>query len=61
MKKIDGLGDLVPFVQFKNVKNTHRVLLSVRLQEACTFFKLCKWYQIAQRITLYFALHRFVS
>ena len=51
---------------FKNVKNTHRrMLISVKLQvEACnftkinippwvffTFFKLYKWYQIAQRIT----------
>ena len=50
----------------KNVKNTHgRVLLLVKLQaEACnlsksntppwvnfTFFKLYKWYQIAERIT----------
>ena len=50
----------------KNVKNTHgRVLILVKLQaEACNFtktnilpwvflmfFKLCKWYQTAQRIT----------
>ena len=50
----------------KNVKNTHRGVLNlVKLQaSACnftkiitppwvffTFFKLCKWYQIAQRIT----------
>ena len=50
----------------KNVKNTHRgVLILVKLQAlACnftkintppcvffTFFKLCKWFQIAQRIT----------
>ena len=55
---------------FKNVKNTHGgMLISVKLQaEACiftkistpwvffTFFKLYKWYQIAQRIT-YVSLH----
>ena len=54
------------FYNLKNVKNTNRgVLLLVKLQvEASnftksgtppwmcfTFFKLCKWYQIAQRTT----------
>ena len=74
------LRDLVPFVQLKNVKNTHRgALILVKLQaSACnfnksntppwvffTFFKLCKWYQIAQRITYFlnfwkkeFCLHK---
>ena len=57
----DVLRDLVPFVQFKNVKNTHGgVLLWVKLQATTsntppwmffTFFKLYKWYQIAQGIT----------
>ena len=43
---------------FKNVKNTHGgVLILVKLQTEAfpwvffTFFKLYKWYQIAQRIT----------
>ena len=36
----------------KNMKNTHGVvLLLVKLQVFFTFFKMCKWYQIAQRIT----------
>ena len=58
----DALHDLVPFVQFKNLKNTHAgVLLLVKLQASksntppwvfFTFFKLYKWYQIAQRTTL---------
>ena len=48
------------YVIFKNVKNTHGgVLLLVKLQTKIntppwvflTFFKLYKWYQIAQRIT----------
>ena len=62
----DALHDLAPFVQFKNVKNTDGgVLLLVKVHpEACnftksntpswvffTFFKLYKWYQIAQFIT----------
>ena len=62
----DALRDLVPSVQFKNVKNTHGgVLILVKLQtSACnftkintppwvffTFLKLYKWYQITQRIT----------
>ena len=52
----------------KNLKNTHgRVLILVKLQaKACnftkinalpwvlfTFFNLCKWYQIKQRMTYY--------
>ena len=60
----DALRDLVPFVQFKkNVKNTHgRVLILAKLQASkintppwvlFTFFKLYKWYQIAQRTTYY--------
>ena len=63
----DALGDLVPFVQFKNVKNTHGgVLILVKLQaEACNFtkinippwvfftiFKFDKWYQTVQRSTI---------
>ena len=61
--------DLVPFVQFKNVKNTHEVvLLLVKLPKSntapCmffTFFMLYKWYQIAQRITNnceWFSMHK---
>ena len=61
-----ALRDLVPLCNLKNVKNTHwGVLILVKLQvEACnftkintppwvlfTFFKLYKWYQIAQRTT----------
>ena len=57
------------FYSLKNVRNTHRgVLLLVKLQaSACnftksntppwvffTFFKLYKWHQIAQRITVNF-------
>ena len=63
----DVFRNLVPFAQFKNLKNTHgRVSILVKLQEclACnftkintlpwvffTFLKLYKWYQIAQRTT----------
>ena len=61
--------DLVPFVQFKNVKNTHGgVLLLVKLPKSNTppcvffrFFMLYKWYQIAQRITNnceWFSMHK---
>ena len=59
--KCGTLRDLVPFVKFKNVKNTHGGVLSAL---ACNFtkiktplwvffrfFKLCEWYQIAQRVT----------
>ena len=52
---------LVPFVQFKKLfKNTHGGMLAlVKLQAKSntppwvffTFFRLYKWYQIAQRIT----------
>ena len=60
----DALGDLVPFVQFK--KRKKGVLLLVKLQALAglnftksntppwvvfTFFKLHKWYQVAQNIT----------
>ena len=56
------LGDLVQFVQYKTVKNTHggmlllvkkpAVSLKVTLLRGCFYvFKLCKWYQIAQNIT----------
>ena len=56
----------------KNVKNTHgAVLILVKLQaSACNFtkintlpwvfftcFKLCKWYQITQRITYLEEIH----
>ena len=56
------------YVIFKNVKNTHGgVLLLVKLQTKIntppwvflTFFKLYKWYQIAQRITLYVTKYYF--
>ena len=50
----DALRDSVPFVQFKNVKNT----LQLYSHEAnttpwvfFTFFKLYKWYQIAQSVS----------
>ena len=66
----DALRDLVPFIQFKNVKNTHGgELLLVKLQASTcnfternihswvfsTFFKLSKQYQIAKSIS-YFQL-----
>ena len=45
----DALRDFVPFVQFKNLKNSHGgVLLFVNL--TLTFLKLYRWYQIAQCI-----------
>ena len=62
----DALRNLVLFAQFKKRENTHKgVLLLVKLRaKACnftksntppwvfsTFFKLYKWYQIAQSIT----------
>ena len=53
----DVLRNVVPFVQLKNVKNTHGgVLLLVTKSNTppsgfFTFLKLYKWYQIAQRIT----------
>ena len=40
----DALRDLVPFVQFKKLKSTPGGVFF-------TFFKLYKWYQIAQRTT----------
>ena len=60
---IDVLRDLAPFAQFKNrEKHSWR---SVTFSKACnftksktppwvfsTFFKMYKWYQITQRITL---------
>ena len=64
----DALSDLLPFTQFKTVKNTHGgVLLLVKLHAKAwnftkgntppwvffTFFKLKKWYQIAQNITTF--------
>ena len=55
----------------KNVKNTHGgVLLLVKLQKSntppwvfLTFFKLCKWHQIAQSVTysiafIHLGIHR---
>ena len=59
----DVLRNLVPFVQFKNVKDTHGWMLLVSEASACnftksntpwvffTFFKSYKWYQMAQSIT----------
>ena len=62
----DALRNLVPFAQFKKPeKHQCRRLLLVKLQAKacnftnnntlpwvlCTFFKLHKWYQIAERIT----------
>ena len=54
-----ALRNLVAFVQFKkSMKNTNRaVLLVVKLQVKAppwvifTFFKLYKWYQIAQNVS----------
>ena len=65
----DVLRYLVPFVQLKNMKNTHwGVLLSVKLQSETykfteintplwvffTFFKLYKWYQEIAQSIIYF-------
>ena len=61
----DTLSDLVPIVQCKKRENTYgAVLLLVKLFLTCNlaksntppwvffiFFKLCKWYQNAQRVT----------
>ena len=48
---LELLSNFLPFVQIKNMKNTHvGVLILVKLQ-AETFFKLYKWYQIVQRVT----------
>ena len=64
-----ALRDLVSFGQLKNGKNTHGgVLLLLKLQaKTCnfaksntpswvffTFFKLCKWYEITQNISIFF-------
>ena len=56
----DALRDLVSFVQFKNVKNTHGGVLlliacnfnksSTPLWLFFTFFELCNWHQIPQSI-----------
>ena len=52
----DVLRDLVPFVQFKKCeKHPWRSVTLVKLQNFGLFFtvfKLCKWYQITQCITL---------
>ena len=40
----DALRDLVPFVHFKKCEKTHGGIY--------TFFKLYKWYQIAQNIII---------
>ena len=44
-----ALRDLLPFVQFK--KREKYPWRSVNFSVFFTFFKLHKWYQIAQRIT----------
>ena len=51
----DALRDLVPFVSFKNVKNTHGGVTKINTPPwvVFTFLKLYKWYQIAQRTTNY--------
>ena len=58
LNKWDALRDLVPFLQFKkNVKNTHggELLWVTKINASpwvfFTFFKLRKWYQIAESIT----------
>ena len=56
----DALHNLVPFLQFKKRENTHGGMLSLSLHLKSNtlpwvffmFFKLYKWYQIAQRITI---------
>ena len=52
-KRICGtLRDLVPFVQFTKRENTHGgVRTNTPPWLFFTFFKLYKWYQIAQRVT----------
>ena len=65
-KYLRGSHDLVQFLQFKKVKNTHEgILLLVKLQNlACnftksstppwmvfTFLKLYKWHQITQSVS----------
>ena len=63
-KFFDALRNLVPFVQFKNVKTPTEECYFCMLK-ACnfiksktslwvffTFFKLCKWHQITQNITV---------
>ena len=50
----DALCDLVTFVQFKKRENTNGgmlLLVTLHAEVFFTFFKLYKWYQIAQSIT----------
>ena len=53
------MRDSEPFVQFKNVKNTHGGVLpftksNTPLWVFFTFFILHKWYQVTQRTKLFF-------
>ena len=54
----DVLPELVPCAQFKNVANTHGGVLFTKSNTPAwvffTFFKLYKWYQIAQSISYVF-------
>ena len=54
----DVLPELVPCVQFKNVENTHAGMLFTKSNTPARvffmFFKLYKWYQIAQSISYVF-------
>ena len=65
-KKSDALRELVPFVQFKNVKSTQGgVLISVTKSESplwvlFMFFNLYKWCQIVQNI-IYVLLAHFMT
>ena len=58
MQICGALRNLVPFVQFKKVKNTHRGAEACNITKRntppwvfFTFFNLCKWYQISLSIT----------
>ena len=63
----DALRSLVPFVQFKNVKNTHGGVLLLFTKGSTppwvfyTFFKLYKWYQIARNIPYKFMIFEAVQ
>ena len=58
----DALHDLVSFVQFKErEKSPWRSVAFIKVVNTpswvfFTFFKLCKWYQIAERITYRFLI-----
>ena len=49
-----AMCDLVPFAQFKKCEK-QLTLLKLTLLHEC--FKLCKWYLIAQRTTMWKKIH----